>query len=294
MRNNFLNTEPIKGYMWMNQLKTVLLLGALTGLLLVIGQAIGGMDGLTIAFGFAIIMNVGTYWFSDKIVLAMYGGKQVSKKQEPELHHMVENICKKADLPKPRIFILPIDTPNAFATGRSPKKAAVACTKGILRLLNKHELEGVLAHELAHIKNRDTLISTIAATIAGVISYVAFMARFAAFFGGSRDRDGSMFEMIALAILTPIIAVIIQLAISRSREYLADESGARFVNSSKGLASALQKLHLSAKNNPLQFGNKATASLFIVNPFSARGLTGLFSTHPPMEERVRRLNNLEF
>jgi len=277
-----------------NQLKTVVLLGALTGLLLLIGQLIGGIDGLAIAFAIALIINVGTYWFSDKIVLRMYGGKQVSKKEEPELHGIVEDICKKADLPKPKIYLLPIETPNAFATGRSPEKAAVACTQGILRILNKEELEGVIAHELAHIKNRDTLIATIAATIAGVISYLAFMARFAAIFGGGRDRNGSTFELLFLAILTPIIAVIIQLAISRSREYLADERGAGFLQNAKGLASALQKLHLSARHNPLQFGNKATASLFIVNPFSARGLVGLFSTHPPMEERVKRLQRLTF
>jgi len=277
-----------------NQLKTVVLLGALTGLLLLIGQLIGGIDGLTIALAIALIINVGTYWFSDKIVLRMYGGKQVSKKEEPELHGIVEDICKKADLPKPKIYLLPIETPNAFATGRSPEKAAVACTQGILRILNKEELEGVIAHELAHIKNRDTLIATIAATIAGVISYLAFMARFAAIFGGGRDRNGSTFELLFLAILTPIIAVIIQLAISRSREYLADERGAGFLQNAKGLASALQKLHLSARHNPFQFGNKATASLFIVNPFSARGLAGLFSTHPPMEERVKRLQRLTF
>ena len=277
-----------------NQLKTVVLLGALTGLLLLIGQLIGGIDGLAIAFAIALIINVGTYWFSDKIVLRMYGGKQVSKKEEPELHGIVEDICKKADLPKPKIYLLPIETPNAFATGRSPEKAAVACTQGILKILNKEELKGVIAHELAHIKNRDTLIATIAATIAGVISYLAFMARFAAIFGGGRNRNGSTFELLFLAILTPIIAVIIQLAISRSREYLADERGAGFLQNAKGLASALQKLHLSARHNPFQFGNKATASLFIVNPFSARGLVGLFSTHPPMEERVKRLQRLTF
>lgn len=280
--------------MMFNHLKTVVLLGALTGLLLLIGQIIGGTDGLAIAFAFALIMNVGSYWFSDKIVLRMYGGKQVSKKQEPELHEIVERICKKAGLPKPKIYLLPMDVPNAFATGRSPKKSAVACTKGILNMLNKQELEGVIAHELAHIKNRDTLVATIAATIAGVISYLAFMARFAAFFGGGRDRDGGGFELLFLAILTPIIAAIIQFAISRSREYLADESGARFLNTSKGLASALQKLHLSTRHNPLSFGNKATASLFIVNPFSGRGFIKLFSTHPPMEERIRRLNSIKF
>lgn len=277
-----------------NQLKTVMLLGALTGLLLLIGQFLGGTDGLTIALAIALVINVGSYWFSDKIVLAMYSGKLTTKQQQPELHELVEEICKKADLPKPKIYLLPMDIPNAFATGRSPKKAAVACTKGILKILNKHELEGVLAHELAHIKNRDTLISTIAATIAGVISYLAFMARFSAIFGGGRGNDSNAFELLFLAILTPIIAAIIQFAISRSREYIADETGATFLKNGKGLSSALQKLHLTAKHNPLHFGNKATASLFIVNPFTAKGFISLFSTHPPMEERIKRLNALKF
>lgn len=277
-----------------NQVRTVILLGALTGLMLWAGAALGGPDGLTIALVIALIINVGSYWFSDKIVLAMYSGKQVSKKQEPELHEMMEKLCKKADLPKPKIYILPMEVPNAFATGRSPKKAAIACSKGILKILNKEELEGVLAHELAHVKNRDTLIATIAATIAGVISYLAFMARFAAIFGGGRNRGGGVFELLLLAILTPIMAAIIQLAISRSREYIADASGAGYIQNGKGLASALQKLHLSAKHNPLRFGNKATASLFIVNPFTAKGFSNMFSTHPPMKERIKRLNEMKF
>jgi heat shock protein HtpX len=275
-----------------NQIKTVLLLGILTGILLLIGS-FWGYTGLTIAIILAVLMNFVTYWFSDKIVLAMYRAKEVKDKNS-DLYKIVKEVSGLANIPTPKVYIIPSESPNAFATGRSPKKSAVACTQGILKLLNKEELKGVIAHEISHIRNRDTLIATIAATIAGVISYVAFMARFAALFGGGKDRDGSGLELLVLAILAPILALIIQLAISRSREYLADERGAKTIRNSNALASALEKLHNNVKTNPLRFGNKTTASLFIVNPFSARGFINLFSTHPPMEERVKRLRKLSF
>lgn len=277
-----------------NQVKTVLLLGILTGILLVAGSFFG-KTGLTIAIIIVVLMNFGTYFFSDKLVLKMYRAKKVSKKQAPELHSIVEDICKEADLPKPKIFIIPTDNPNAFCCGRNPKHASIAFTQGILHLLDKEELRGVAAHELAHDKNRDILVATVAATIAGIISYLAFMARFAAIFGGmGGDRDrGNIFELLALAIIAPIVALIIQLAISRSREFLADESGAKLIKTGQPLASALRKLHVASKQHPLRFGSQATSHLFIVNPFSGRSLMNLFSTHPNVEERIRRLNALK-
>ncbi|MBW2999346.1 zinc metalloprotease HtpX [Candidatus Woesearchaeota archaeon] len=277
-----------------NQLKTVVLLGALTGLLLFVGYLIGGYNGLTIGLIIALVMNFGSYWFSDKIVLAMYRAKPVKENEKPELYRTVREVTQLANIPMPKVYVVPTQNPNAFATGRNPKHAAIACTEGILNLLSKDELKGVIAHEIAHIKNRDILIATIAATIAGVISYVAFMARWAALFGGfgGRDSDSGGLELLVLAILTPIIAVIIQLAISRSREYLADETGAKTIHNPLALASALEKLHAGAKYHPLRFGNKTAASLFIVNPFSARGLISLFSTHPPLDERINRLRNM--
>ncbi len=276
-----------------NQLKTVVLLGLLTGLLLWIGS-FWGQNGLLLALVFSIFMNFITYWFSDKIVLMMYRAKPLTSHDAPGIYSLVKNAAKKAKLPIPKVYQIPTETPNAFATGRNPKHAAVAVTKGIVKLLTKEELEGVIAHELAHIKNRDTLIQAVAATIAGVISYAAYMARFAAIFGGSRDRDsGNLFELLALTIITPILAMIIQLAISRSREYIADETGARIAGNPAPLASALHKLDLGVKNNPLRFGNPSTSSLFIVNPFSAAGVLNLLSTHPPVEERIKRLNNLK-
>jgi len=277
-----------------NQIKTVILLGALTGLLLGAGRLLGGRNGLFIGLAFALVMNFGSYWYSDKIVLAMYRAQPVKKSDHPELYNLVKETSKEANLPMPKVYIVPSNASNAFAAGRNEKHAAVAVTAGITQLLNKEELKGVIAHELAHIKNRDTLIQAVAATIAGVISYLAFFARFAAFFGGGRDRDsGGAFELLALAILTPLIATILQLAISRSREYLADETGAKTIKNPKALANALHKLHIGVKHNPLRFGNPSTSSLFIVNPFSARGLISLFSTHPPMEERIKRLESLK-
>ncbi|MBR9692275.1 zinc metalloprotease HtpX [Candidatus Woesearchaeota archaeon] len=277
-----------------NQIKTVLLLGALTGLLLGAGQLLGGRQGLVIGLIFAVVMNFGSYWFSDKIVLMMYKAKEVKESEEPVLYGLVKEVADLAKLPFPKVYIIPTENPNAFATGRNPKHAAIAVTNGIMNLLNRDELKGVIAHEMAHVKNRDILISTIAATIAGVISYLAFFARWGAIFGGmGRDRDsGNMFELLALAIITPLIATIIRLAISRSREYLADETGAKTIHNPYALASALEKLHNGVKRNPLRFGNPSTSSLFIVNPFSARGMMKLFSTHPDVHERIKRLEEL--
>ncbi|MEK6861887.1 MAG: zinc metalloprotease HtpX [Nanoarchaeota archaeon] len=283
--------------MIINQIKTVLLLGTLTGLLLVVGGLLGGKSGLTIALIIALIMNFGMYFFSHKIVLMMYHAKEAPKSQYPKLHSMIEEICKEADLPKPRVYIVPTDNLNAFASGPSKKKAVVAVTEGILGSLTHDELKGVLAHELSHIKNRDMLITTIAATIAATISYIASMARFAAIFGGGRnDNNGrsNILSLLLLGILTPIIAMIIQLAISRKREYLADERGARLLKNGEPLARALEKLELSNKRNPLKFGSPTTSSLFIINPFSGQAFIQLFSTHPPIPERCKRLRNLKY
>jgi heat shock protein HtpX len=277
-----------------NQMKTFVLLLALTVLLLFVGQLVGGGAGLTIAFIIVMGMNILTYFFSHKVVLMMYRAKPAKKSEYPELHRMVEEVAHLAKIPKPKVYIIPSDSSNAFATGRNPKNGVVACTQGIMQLLTKDELKGVIAHEMAHIKNRDILIQTIAATIAGVISYVAMMARWAAIFGGfggDRDDSGGILGFLALAILAPLIAIIIQLAISRSREYLADETGARTIHNPKALADALEKLERGTKTHPLRFGNKTTSSLFIANPFSG-GLFALFSTHPPMKERVRRLRSM--
>ncbi|MBI4438307.1 zinc metalloprotease HtpX [Candidatus Woesearchaeota archaeon] len=275
--------------MW-NQLKTVILLGALTGLLLGTGYIMGGQSGLIVALMFSIIMNLATFWFSDKIVLAMYRAKEVTTNDNPKLHRIVGEVCTAARIPKPKVYMIPSDSANAFATGRSPSHAAIACTEGIMKLLTEEELKGVIAHEISHVKNRDILVSTIAATIAGVISYLAHIAQWSAFFGG-RDEDsrGNFLGAIVLAILTPIIALLIQLAISRSREYLADETGAKTIRNPQGLAAALQKLEGAATNKPLNMGTEGTASLFIVNPLRGGGLLSLLSTHPPLKERVRRL-----
>ncbi len=276
-----------------NQLKTTLLLGTLTGLLVVIGNYFGGGSGMVIAFLFAICMNLGSYWFSDKIVLRLYRAQEISYGDAPELYGMVSKLCQSASLPMPKIYLIPKEAPNAFATGRNPHHAVVAVTQGIVRLLKPSELEGVLAHELAHIKNRDILISSIAATLAGVIMMIASMARWAALFGGfggSSDDDdgGGIVGFLFLIFLAPVAAMIIQLAISRSREYLADATGAHIAGTPAGLASALEKLDYASKKVPLA-ANPATAHLFIVNPLSGRSLMGLFSTHPPIAERIARL-----
>jgi heat shock protein HtpX len=282
-----------------NQIKTVILLGLLTGLLLGIGQLLGGRSGLVIGLVFAIFMNFGSYWFSDKIVLAIYRAKPASEKEYPRLHKIVNEVSHLANIPKPKVFIIPTSTSNAFATGRDYKHAAVAVTEGILNLLDDDELKGVIAHEISHIKNRDTLIQSIAATIAGVISYIALMARFAAIFGGfgGRDRDsGNIVELLVLAILTPIIATMIQLAISRSREYLADESAAKTLHNGFGLASALEKLDSDIKHHPLATTSttQATSHLFIASPFRSSRLVALFQTHPSVKSRIEKLRNMSF
>ena len=281
-----------------NQLKTVLFLGILSGILLIIGRVIGGMQGLTIALAFAVLMNIFSYFFSHKLILLMYRAKEVSKKENHELHEMVEEICKEANIPKPKIYIVPTDSPNAFAAGPNPKKSIVAVTQGILKLLSKEELKGVLAHEVAHVKNRDILIATIAATMASVITYIAHMAQFAAMFGGAgRDEDnrgGNIFGLLLLAILAPIAAMLIQLAISRSREFIADEIGARLIKKSEPLAKALEKLESSAKSHPLKFGSDSTNHMFIVNPFRGAGKSfiTLFMTHPATTDRCKKLRSL--
>ncbi len=281
-----------------NQIKTVLLLGGLTGLFLFIGAMIGGKSGMTIALLFAGGMNFVSYWWSDKIVLKMYRAKEADQNEHSDLYSMVQEITHTAKIPMPKLYIIDMPQSNAFATGRNKNHAAVAVTTGIMQILNKNELKGVLAHEIAHIKNKDILISTIAATIAGVISYLAMMARWAAIFGGfggkDNDSGGGILELLVLAIVAPIMAMIIQFAISRSREYLADETGAKLVRDPFSLASALEKIHKNVTHHPLKKMGKtdATAHLFISNPFSGKSLFKLFSTHPPMEERVKRLRHL--
>jgi heat shock protein HtpX len=268
-----------------NTIKTAVLLAALSGLLLYLGEVMGGSNGLVMGFMFAVIMNFGSYWFSDKIVLRMYRAQEVGP--EHPLHAMVTRLASRAGLPMPRVYIIPDASPNAFATGRNPSHAAVAATEGVLRLLNQEELEGVIGHELAHIKHRDILISSVAATIAAAITMVA---RFAMFFSGSRDDDrgGSPIAAIAMMFLAPIAALLIQSAISRSREYDADAGGAAIAGSPYGLVSALRKLESVGKRVPLD-ANPATAHMFIVKPFTLSGLTSLFSTHPPTERRVEAL-----
>jgi len=280
-----------------NQLKTALLLGVLTALIIIFGNMLGGQGGMMIGFVFALGLNFFSYWFSDKIVLRMYKAEEVTEAQEPELFAMVHRLTAAANLPMPKVYIIPDESANAFATGRNPEHSAVAVTQGILRLLGRQELEGVLAHELAHVKNRDILIGTVAAVLAGVITYIAHMAQWAAMFGGFSRSDedeaegGGLLGTILLAMLAPIAALLIQMAISRSREYLADETGARFAGTSSGLAGALEKLESASQRIPLN-ANPATENMFIVKPFTGGGIMNLFSTHPPIEERVRRLREM--
>jgi heat shock protein HtpX len=275
-----------------NVLKTGLLLGVLTALFVLGGQAIAGEQGMIIGFVMAALMNVFSYWFSDRIVLAMYGAQPVDEAQAPGLHAMVRRLAMRAQIPMPRIYVIASDTPNAFATGRNPQHAAVAVTEGIMRILDEDELEGVLAHELSHVTNRDVLISTIAATLAGAITYLAHMAQWAAFFGGrSRDDEeggSNPLVMILFAVLAPIAAMLVQLAVSRAREFQADASGARLAGRSYGLAKALEKIEVASRLEPLP-ANPATAHLFIVNPLTGQSFARLFSTHPPTEERIARL-----
>ena len=274
----------------MNGLKTMVLMVTLTLLLVAIGGTIGGRSGMTFALIMAFGMNFITYWFSDKIVLRMYKAKEVSQSDAPELYEIVRRLAGRAELPMPRLYMIDEDQPNAFATGRNPSHAAVAVTSGILRILSKEELEGVLAHELTHISHRDILVSTVAAAIAGSISYLAQMAQWAMIFGGGRDDDdrGNPIVSIVMMIVAPIAALLVQMAISRSREYGADEGGARISGNPRYLASALKKLEMASKRIPMD-ANPATSHMFIVNPLSGGGLVKLFSTHPPIEERIARL-----
>jgi heat shock protein HtpX len=278
----------------MNYLKTTLLLGALTCILVLMGQFIGGTQGALGFLVFAAVMNFVSYWFSVKLVLMSCRAKQVSEQDAPVLYRVVRRLAQQGDLPMPRVYIVDNPVPNAFATGRDPKHASVAATTGILKILSEDELEGVMAHELSHINNRDILIATIAATIAGAITMIGNALQWGAMFGGaSRDDDdrGGMIGMIAMAILAPFAAMLIQLFISRSREYAADAAGARLSHKPMSLARALGKLEQSVKMIPMQGGNPSTTHLFIVNPFRG-GLLTLFSTHPPMEERIRRLEEI--
>ena len=276
-------------------LRTTILLGSLTGLIMLFGQYMGGQGGLMIAFIFAVIMNFGSYWFSDKIVLRMYGAHEVSEAQAPQLHRIVHNLTVRAGLPMPKLYVIPSDGANAFATGRNPSNAAVAVTEGIMRLMDEREITGVLAHELAHVKNRDILISSVAATLAGVIMMLANMAQWAAIFGMGRSDDdedgGGMIGMLAMAFLAPLAASIIQMAISRTREFAADKSGAEMCGDPLGLASALSKLGLASERIPMD-ASPQTAHFFIVNPLSGRSFARFFSTHPPLEERISRLRSM--
>jgi len=276
-----------------NVFKTGLLLAVLTAMLVLIGGAIGGQQGMVIAFVIALVMNFVSYWFSDKMVLAAYGAQPIDEAAAPRLYAIVRRLATRADIPMPRVYLVPSETPNAFATGRNPQHAVVAVTEGIMRILDEEELEGVLAHELSHVKNRDVLISTIAATLAGAITYLAHMAQWAAMFGGrSRDDEeggSNPIAMILLAILAPIAALLVQMAVSRSREFQADATGAKVAGRPWGLAKALEKLQMANQAMPMADATPATAHLFIVNPLSGETLMRLFSTHPPREERIARL-----
>ncbi|WP_449244519.1 zinc metalloprotease HtpX [Desulfobacca acetoxidans] len=274
-----------------NQIKTVLLLGALTALIIFFGKVLGGTRGMQIALILAAAMNFFSYWFSDRIVLRMYNAQEVTQQEAPDLFAMVADLARQAEVPMPRLYIIPEETPNAFATGRNPEHAAVAVTQGILRLLTPTELKGVLAHEMGHVRNRDILIQSIAATLGGAIMVLADMARFSAIFGGSsQDEEGgsNIFTTLLFTILAPIAAMLIQMAISRSREYIADETGARLCHNPESLARALEKLAYGNERIPMQ-ANPATENMFIVSPFAGGGLMSLFSTHPPIEERIARL-----
>ena len=277
-----------------NQVKTAVLLALLTALLLWIGSFFG-KAGLYFALVFVGIMNFGSYWFSDKIVLWMYRAKEAKQDEYPKLYKIVKEVSKLTGVPMPKVYVIPSNTPNAMATGRNPNHAAVAATEGIMKVLNEEELKGVIAHEFAHIKNRDILISTVAGTIAGVISYISNMFMWSAMFGRDDDnRGGNAIGLIFLAVITPIIASLIQLAISRSREYFADETGANTVKNGKSLADALEKIEKNVNANPMRFGNTATAHLFISNPFRGQMLLKLFMTHPSTKSRAERLRAMKF
>ena len=279
-----------------SQLKTALLLGLLTVLFCIVGQAMGGRTGLFVAFALALAMNLGSYWFSDKIVLSMYQARELSPADAPGLHAMVEELARNAGIPKPRIMLVPQDAPNAFATGRDPEHGVVAVTQGVMRLLSPEELRGVLAHELSHIRNRDILVQSIAAVLGGAVMVLANMLQWASIFGGSRrDEEGGggmgVLGGLLMAILAPIAASLIQMAISRSREYLADATGAEISGAPLSLAGALGKLDAYSRQIPMN-ASPATENMFIVNPFAGMSMASLFSTHPPTEERIRRLREM--
>ena len=273
-----------------NGLKTALLLGVLSGLLLLIGDWLGGSNGLVMAFGLAVVMNFASYWFSDRIVLMMYKAQPVGP--DHPLHRITERLAQRAGLPMPKVYVIPDPSPNAFATGRNPSHAAVAATEGILRVLSEHELEGVIAHELSHVKHRDILISSVAATMGAAIMMLARMAQFAAIFGGGgrddENRGGNPIGLLATVILAPIAAMLIQAAISRSREFAADAAAARLVGTPYGLVDALKKIHAASQRVPMD-ANPATAHMFIMKPFSVSGMLSMFSTHPPLEKRIQAL-----
>jgi heat shock protein HtpX len=276
-----------------NTLKTGFLLAVLTVMFLLIGEAVGGRNGMVMAFGMAVLVNFGAYWFSDKIILRMYGAKEVTEAEAPQLHGVVRRLSLAAGLPMPKVYIIPTDSPNAFATGRNPQHAAVAVTEGIVRILSADELEGVLAHEMAHVKNRDILVGTIAATLAGAVMMMARFAQFTAIFGGGgRDRDeeggGGILGLLFMAIVAPLGAMLVQMAVSRSREYLADETGAKVCGKPLSLARALEKISGASRAVPMD-ATPATAHMFIVSPLTGGGILSLFSTHPPVEKRVERL-----
>jgi heat shock protein HtpX len=280
----------------MNTMKTFLLMGILTVMLVFIGRLLGGEGGMIMAFVLAAVMNFGTYWFSDKLVLRMYKAQPVTQAAAPDLYQMVQELSTRANLPMPKVYVIPSDQPNAFATGRNPEHAAVAVTQGIMRTLTRDELRGVIGHELAHVKHRDILVGTVAATMAGAISMIANMAQWAMIFGGGRSSDdegGNPIAGLAMMIVAPIAAMMVQMAISRSREFLADEGGAQIAGNPLALSSALRKLDAKAHQIPMQ-ASPATAHMFIVNPLTGGGLMKLFSTHPPMEERVARLEAMVY
>jgi heat shock protein HtpX len=278
----------------MNRVKTMMLLAALTALFLFVGQALGGRTGFVIALLFAAVMNFASYWWSDKIVLRMYGAQPISEQEAPELFGVVRRLAERGNMPMPKVYVIPEEAPNAFATGRNPQNAAVAVTIGLRRLLNRDEMAGVLAHELGHVKNRDTLIMTVSATLAGALSMLANMAMWGAIFGRSDDddEDGNPLAGLLGIIIAPIAASLIQMAISRSREFLADEAGARLSGNPLALASALRKIEAWSQQVPMHAGTPATAHLFIINPFSGGGLASLFSTHPATEARIAKLEEI--
>jgi heat shock protein HtpX len=281
----------------MNQMKTFFLMVILTIIFVALGGMIGGSTGASVMFLIALVMNLVSYWFCDRIVLSMYGAKEASQSEFPQLYSIIYDLSQKASIPMPRVYIIDNESPNAFATGRDPSKGVVAVTRGIMRILSRDELEGVLAHEISHIKHRDILIQTVAATLAGAITMIANWARFAAFFGGgnSDDEGGSnIFSVIIFSIIAAFAAMLIQLAISRSREYLADDSGARLTGNPLFLSNALKKLHAGIIRSPMNDANPSTAPLFIMNPFTAKGVLSLFSTHPPIEERIKRLEDMAY